>query len=231
MTRLSFIIPVFNEKNTIEEIIHRVQEADLGLQKEIIVVDDGSTDGSKELLENMADRNLKILFHPQNRGKGAALRTGFGEATGDIICIQDADLEYDPRDYAGVLAPILDGRADASFGSRFLGGPHRVLYFWHYVGNRIVTTFCNMLANLNLTDIETCYKAIRRDILDRMTLRSNRFGFEPEITIKLARHRCHLYEVPISYSGREYAEGKKVTWRDGLAALFHIVRFRFFDKK
>ncbi len=231
MIHLSFIIPVFNEKQTIEEIIQRVREADLGLSKEIIVVDDGSSDGTKELLENMTDKNLHILFHPQNRGKGAALRTGFEAATGDIVCIQDADLEYDPRDYAGVLAPILDGRADASFGSRFLGGPHRVLYFWHYVGNRIITTFCNIMANVNLTDMETCYKAIRRDVLKRLRLRSNRFGFEPEITIKLSRHRCRLYEVPISYSGREYTEGKKVTWKDGLAALFHIVRFRFFDKK
>jgi len=227
--KLSVVIPVFNEAGTIEEILRRVQSADAGLEKEIIIVDDASTDGTREILERLASLSIRVLFHEKNQGKGGALRTGFAEATGDIILVQDADLEYDPREYPQLLQPILDGRADAVYGSRFLGGPHRVLFFWHYVGNRLLTTFSNMLSNLNLTDMETCYKVFKKDVLRQVRLKSKRFGFEPEITIKLAKMKCRLYEVPISYSGRDYGEGKKITWKDGLAAIFHILRFRFFN--
>ncbi len=227
--KLSIIVPVYNERKTIEEIIRRVQAVDLDLEKEIIVVDDGSTDGTREALQSLALAELRVVVHEKNKGKGAALRSGFDRAEGDIILIQDADLEYDPREYPKLLEPILDGRADVVYGSRFLGGPHRVLYFWHYVGNRFLTTFSNMLSNLNLTDMETCYKVFRRDILQKIKLKSPRFGFEPEITVKLAKLHCRIYEVPISYSGRDYAEGKKIGWKDGLAALFHLVRFRFFN--
>lgn len=219
----------YNEEKTIAEIINRVKKTELGLDKEIIVVDDGSTDGTREILKNLKDEKLKVIFHEKNLGKGAALRTGFSQATGDIVLIQDADLEYDPRDYPRLLEPILDGRADVVYGSRFLGGPHRVLLFWHYVGNKFLTTLCNLCANLNLTDMETGFKVFRREVLERIRLKSNRFGFEPEITVKVGRLRCRVYEVPISYSGRDYSEGKKITWRDGLAAIFHILRFRFFD--
>jgi len=227
--KLSIIIPVYNEVRTIEEILRRVQSVDVGLDKEIVVVDDGSTDGTRAILERLASPAVKILFHAKNQGKGAALHTGFAAATGDILLVQDADLEYDPREYPKLLEPILDGRADAVYGSRFLGGPHRVLFFWHYVGNRIITTLSNMLSNLNLTDMETCYKVFKRDIIRQISLKSKRFGFEPEITQKLAKLKCRVYEVPISYSGRDYAEGKKITWKDGLAAIFHILRFRFFN--
>jgi glycosyltransferase involved in cell wall biosynthesis len=227
--RLSLIVPVYNERQTIEEIVRRVQAVDLNLEKEIIVVDDGSTDGTGEILQTLELPGLRTVIHEKNKGKGAALRSGFDLAEGEIILIQDADLEYDPREYPQLLEPILDGRADVVYGSRFLGGPHRVLYFWHYVGNRFLTTFSNMLSNLNLTDMETCYKVFRRDILQKIKLKSPRFGFEPEITVKLAKLHCRIYEVPISYSGRDYAEGKKIGWKDGLAALFHLVRFRFFN--
>jgi glycosyltransferase involved in cell wall biosynthesis len=227
--KLSVVVPVFNERQTIAEIIRRVQAVDVGMGKEIIVVDDGSTDGTREILQALALPDLKVVLHERNLGKGAALRSGFTEAGGDIVLVQDADLEYDPREYLRILGPILDGRADVVYGSRFLGGPHRVLYFWHYVGNRFLTTFSNMLSNLNLTDMETCYKVFRREVLGKIKLKSPRFGFEPEITMKLARLKCRVYEVPISYSGRDYAEGKKIGWKDGLAALFHLIRFRFFD--
>ena len=226
--KLSVIIPVYNEKNTIEEIIHRVLNVEIGLEKEIIVVDDCSQDGTREILEELNQPNIKVYFHSKNQGKGAALQTGFSKAEGDIILIQDADLEYDPREYPILLEPILDGRADAVYGSRFLGGPHRVLFFWHYIGNRFLTTFSNILSNLNLTDMETCYKAFRGEVLNKITLKSKKFGFEPEITTKLAKLKCRIYEVPISYSGRDYSEGKKIGWKDGIAAIFHIIRFKFF---
>ncbi len=226
--KLSVIIPVFNERQTIEEVINRVREADAGMEKEIIVVDDASTDGTQELLKNLDFPDTKSFFHSNNQGKGAALHTGFSNAQGDIILIQDADLEYDPKEYPTLLKPIIDGRADVVYGSRFLGGPHRVLFFWHYVGNKLLTTLSNMLSNLNLSDMETCYKVIKKDFLDRLTLKSKRFGFEPEITIKLAKQKAKIYEVPISYSGRDYSEGKKIGWKDGIAAIFHIIRFKFF---
>lgn len=227
--KLSVVIPVFNEKNTIEEIIRRVGSVDVGMEKEIIVVDDFSGDGTREILKKLGSAGVKVFCHEKNMGKGAALHTGFAQAGGDIILIQDADLEYDPREYPRLLEPILDGRADVVYGSRFLGGPHRVMFFWHYVGNKVLTTFSNMLANLNLTDMETCYKVFRREVLHRVRLRSKRFGFEPEITVKLAKLKCRIYEVPISYSGRDYAEGKKIGWKDGLAALFHLLRYKLFD--
>jgi len=227
--KLSGVVPVFNESQTIAEIIRRVQAVDIGMGKEIIVVDDGSTDGTREILQALAFPDLKIILHERNLGKGAALRSGFSEAGGDIVLVQDADLEYDPREYPQLLEPILDGRADVVYGSRFLGGPHRVLYFWHYVGNRFLTTLSNILSNLNLTDMETCYKVFRREVLGKIELKSSRFGFEPEITMKLSKLRCRVYEVPISYSGRDYSAGKKIGWKDGLAAVFHLLRFRFFD--
>lgn len=226
--RLSIVIPVFNEKNTLEEILRRVQEVDLGLEKEIIVVDDGSDDGTRQILNGLRDAQIKIFYHDKNQGKGAALQTGFSKASGDIVLVQDSDLEYDPKDYKKLLEPILDGRADVVYGSRFLGGPHRVLFFWHYVGNKMLTTLSNMLSNLNLSDMETCYKVFRKSILDKITLKSKRFGFEPEITIKLSKLKARIYEVPISYSGRDYSEGKKIGWKDGVAAIFHIMRFKFF---
>ena len=225
--KLSVVIPVYNEMETIEEILTRVQS--VPQDKEIIVVDDASTDGSREWLEQFSGENVKVLFHSHNKGKGAALRTAFENVSGDIVIVQDADLEYDPREYGQLIEPILDGRADVVYGSRFTGGPQRVLFFWHYVGNKFLTLLSNMLTNLNLSDMETCYKVFRAELLQRFTVSSNRFGFEPEITAKFARLNCRIYEVPISYSGRNYEEGKKITWRDGLAAFFHIVRFKFFD--
>ena len=227
--KLSIVIPVYNEKSTVEEIIRRVQAVDVGLEKEIVVVDDGSTDGTRAILSRLSAENVRVVLHEKNTGKGGALQTGFSKAGGDIVLVQDADLEYDPREYPKLLAPILEGRADVVYGSRFLGGPHRVLFFWHAVGNRLLTTFSNMASNLNLTDMETCYKVFRREVLQKIRLKSRRFGVEPEITIKVAKLNCRVYEVPISYAGRDYSEGKKIGWKDGVAALFHIVRFRFFD--
>lgn len=230
--QLSVIIPVYNEKPTVEEILHRV--AAVPISKEIIVIDDCSTDGTREILraiERDSHRygKLKVLFHETNRGKGAAVRTGITQAEGEVVIIQDADLEYDPREFSQLLQPILDGRADVVFGSRFLGGPHRVLYFWHYVGNRFLTLFSNMLTNLNLSDMETCYKAFRRQVFDDIQIKSNRFEFEPEVTVKVAKKGYRVYETPISYSGRSYAEGKKITWVDGFKTLWALLRYRLFD--
>lgn len=227
--KLSVVIPVYNEVQTIKEIVARVQAVEL--EKEIIIVDDYSTDGTREHLRevNQVHENLKVLYHDHNQGKGAALRTGFQAITGDVVIIQDADLEYDPREYPHLLAPIVDGRADVVYGSRFLCGPHRVLFFWHYVGNKFLTLISNMFTNLNLTDMETCYKVFKREILDEITVKSNRFGFEPEFTAKIARKGFRIYETSISYSGRTYAEGKKIGWKDGIKAIFAILWFRFFD--
>jgi glycosyltransferase involved in cell wall biosynthesis len=227
--KISVIIPVYNEKSTISEIIARVRAVDL--EKEIIIVDDGSTDGTSQQLAEIGSQfeNINILSHQKNRGKGAALRTGFAAASGEIIIVQDADLEYDPQEYEVLLVPILDGRAEVVFGSRFLGGPHRVLFFWHYMGNKFLTLLCDALSNLNLTDMETGYKLFKKEVLDDIQLKSNRFGFEPEFTMKVAKKGFRVYEVPISYSGRTYEEGKKIGWRDGLAAVFAILWFRFFD--
>jgi len=221
-------MPVCNEKNTIHEIIARVLKVDTGLEKELVIVDDFSTDGTRDILGQLDNPRIKVFFHPKNMGKGAALRTGFSQAQGDIVLIQDADLEYDPREYPKLLEPILDGRADVVYGSRFLGGPHRVLFFWHYVANKMLTGFANLLSNLNLTDMETCYKVFKKDVLSRIRLKSDRFGFEPEVTIKVAKLKCRVYEVPISYSGRDYSEGKKIGWKDGLAAIYHLLRYKFF---
>jgi glycosyltransferase involved in cell wall biosynthesis len=225
--KLSVVIPVYNEKNTIGEVLRRVQAVDL--PKEVIIVDDCSTDGTRKFLRGLAPSDdLTIVLQPRNAGKGAALRAGFGKVRGDIVIVQDADLEYDPSEYPTLIQPILAGKADVVFGSRFLGGPHRVLLFWHSVGNRILTTLSNMMTDLNLTDMETCYKVFRADVLEKIRLRENRFGFEPEFTAKIARARCRVYEVPISYSGRDYSEGKKIGWKDGVAALYFIMKYRFF---
>ncbi len=226
--KLSIIIPVYNEQNTLRTLLARVEAVDY--EKEIVLVDDGSTDGTREIVQDYQGQDgYTVLMHSKNLGKGAALRSGFAEAKGDIIIIQDADLEYDPREYGNLLEPILDGRADVVYGSRFLGGPHRVMFFWHYLGNMVLTTLSNMTTNLNLTDMETCYKAFTRKVLDSLTLKCNRFGFEPEFTSKVARKNFRIYEVPISYSGRDYTEGKKIGWKDGIAAIWFIIRFRLFN--
>jgi len=229
--RLSILIPVFNEAQTVEEIIRRVRAADsCSLEKEIILVDDASTDGTGDLLKKIQQAGgVKVVTHPYNRGKGAALRTALEQATGDIVVIQDADLEYDPSDYPILLKPILDGRADVVYGSRFLGGTHRVLLFWHFMANKLLTLLSNLLCNLNLSDMETGYKVFRRKCLEGLTLNAERFGIEPELTAKFARRRFRFYETPIGYSGRDYSEGKKIGWKDGLAALWFIFRYRFFD--
>jgi len=228
---ISILIPVFNEVKTIEEIIARVRAADTcGLTKEIILVDDASTDGSAEIFKRLAyAADLKCFSHPVNRGKGAAIRTCLEHASGEILLIQDADLEYDPADYPKLIKPILDGRADVVYGSRFTGGTHRVLLFWHYLANRFLTLLSNLLCNLNLTDMETCYKVFRRECVQDLKLTAERFGIEPELTAKLARRHYRFYETDINYSGRDYSEGKKIGWKDGLAALWFIVRYRFFD--
>jgi glycosyltransferase involved in cell wall biosynthesis len=225
--RLSIVVPVYNERNTIEEVLTRIRE--VKFDKEIIVVDDGSTDGTREILQSLPPTDgLSIVLQPANRGKGAALRRGFREARGDIVIVQDADLEYDPRDYAHLIEPIERGAADVVYGSRFLSGPHRVLLYWHFVGNRLLTTMSNMFTNLNLSDVWTGYKAFRRDVLQALELREDRFGFEPEVTAKIARGRYRVYEVAISYWGRSYAEGNKITWRDGYKALWYDVRNNVF---
>jgi len=223
--RLSVLIPVYNERETIDLIVEQVRATPI--RKEIICVDDHSTDGTQQILETLlAQGKIDQLFRQSvNRGKGAAIRHALSMSRGDIVIVQDADLEYDPNDWPVVLEPIFDGRADASFGSRFLGGPHRVLYYWHSVGNTLLTLFSNMLTNLNLTDMETCYKAVRGDLARSLMLTSDRFGFEPEITARLAKRDARIYEVPISYAGRTYSEGKKINWKDGVAAFWHILKF------
>jgi glycosyltransferase involved in cell wall biosynthesis len=231
--KLSVLVPVYNEENTVYELLRRVHEVSLpAVVKEVVVVDDGSKDRTVAEIERFQrehpDADIRLVPHGQNRGKGAGVRTALQNATGDLIIIQDGDLEYDPKDFPQLLAPLLDGRADAVFGSRFLGGPHRVLYFWHSVGNKVLTLLSNIFTNYNLTDMEVCYKAMRRSVALSLDLSSDRFGIEPEITAKLARGDWRLYEVPVSYAGRSYEEGKKIGWKDGVAALCHIVRFRFF---
>ncbi|GIU83424.1 MAG: glycosyl transferase [Acidimicrobiales bacterium] len=222
--RLSVVMPCYNERATIEEIVKRV--LDSPFTGELIIVDDGSTDGTREILAGFDDPRVEVVFHDRNRGKGSALRSGFARATLDYVIIQDADLEYDPVDYSEMLAPLVDGRADVVFGSRLhTSRPHRVLYYWHYVGNKILTTFSNMFTNLNLTDMETCFKAFRREVVQTLELREDRFGIEPEITAKVAAGGWRIYEVGISYAGRTYAEGKKISWRDGLSALWCIIRY------
>jgi len=233
--KISIVIPVYNEEKTLEKIISAVESADVfGLEKEIILIDDGSTDNSKEILKKYEDRH-KVIYQKKNQGKGAAIRKGFSEATGDIILIQDADLEYDPDEYREIIKPILDGKADVVFSSRFLSHrPHRVLYYWHYVGNRIITTLSNIFTNLNMTDIECCYKVFTKEILDQLKpkLKSKRFGIEPELvarTAKLAKkNKCRIFEVGISYSGRTYAEGKKIGWKDGVEAVWCVVKYNLF---
>ena len=245
--KVSVVIPVYNEKDTIDEILRRVMR--LQARKEIIIVDDSSSDGTRQRLKAMEGlrakgeetapatdggdpiplRDLRFYFQTQNQGKGAALRRGFAQVTGDIVLVQDADLEYDPRDYPKLLEPIIDGRADVVYGSRFLGGPQRVHYFWHYVANMALTLLSDIATNLKLTDMETCYKVFRREVLQGIELRSDRFGFEPEITAKIAKKEWRIYEVPISYAGRTYEEGKKITWKDGVQALWCIIKYKFTD--
>ena len=229
--RLSVVIPAYNEIRSAETLLRSVREVRLDL--EVIVVDDGSTDGTRDLLVRLRDEGVIdiLVFQEVNQGKGAALRAGFERATGDIIAIQDADLEYDPQELPSLMQPILAGKADAVYGSRFLGGPHRVLFFWHMMGNRFLTLLSNMFTDLNLTDMETCYKVIHADLLKRLPLSANRFGFEPEVTARLAQARARIYELPISYDGRSYAEGKKINWKDGVSALYYILRSNLFGPK
>lgn len=227
---LSVVMPVYNERETIQEIIARVREVDI--PKEIVIVDDGSKDGTRDILRNEVAGQfpeVKIFFHKRNRGKGAAIRTAIAHATGDYILIQDADLEYDPREYHRLLEPLIDGRADVVFGSRFLGGPHRVCFFWHRVANSLLTTYSNMMTNLNLTDMEVCYKVFKREVIQSVRLRCNHFDFEPEVTAKVAGKGYRIYEVPISYSGRDYTEGKKIGMKDAVEAFWAITKYRFMD--
>jgi len=229
--KLSIVIPCFNERETILSLLEAVRDAPIA-NKEIILVDDGSTDGTRELLTSLKSEDLRVIFHQQNKGKGAALRTGFSAALGDICIVQDADMEYDPQEYPLVIGPILENKADVVFGSRFQGGrPHRVVYFWHRMGNALLTTLSNMLTDLNLSDMETCYKAFRREVIQSIDIKENRFGFEPEITAKISKLHCRIYEVGISYYGRTYDEGKKINWKDGVRAIFCILKYNIFSKK
>ncbi len=228
MPKLSVVIPVYNEVQTVEEVVKRVRK--VPLDKEIILVDDASTDGTREVLSRMeGESGLKVVYHEKNRGKGAAFRTGFKHCEGEIVIVQDADLEYFPEEYPSLIDPIEQGWADVVYGSRFLGSPHRVLFFHHYLANRFLTFLSNLFTNLNLTDMESCYKVFRRDVLQKLDLKSNRFGFEPEVTAKMARLRCRVFEVAVSYNGRTYKEGKKVNWKDGLLAIWYIIRYSLFD--
>ena len=233
MALLSIVMPVYNEERWIEDIVPRVMNEEIPLERELVIVDDCSTDNTREKLEEIRKQypqdSIRVFAHEKNQGKGAALRTGFNEARGDILLIQDADLEYSPRDYNRLLAPILEGRADVVYGSRFTGEVHRVLFFWHSLGNRFLTLLSNMFTNLNLTDMEVCYKVFKKEVLEGIHIRSNRFGFEPEITAKIARRNVRIYEMPINYDGRDYSEGKKIGWKDGLKAIWCIFYFRFFD--
>jgi len=231
--KLSVVIPVYNEERWIREVVRRVQE--VPIPKELVIVDDCSKDNSRAILKELEAEqpNIRLFFQPHNQGKGAALREGFKHAGGDIVVVQDADLEYDPAEYPKLIQPILENRADVVFGSRFIGDSHRVLYFWHYVANKVLTTLSNMFTNLNLTDMETCYKVFRREVLQDVKLRQDRFGFEPEITAKISRRGrkppWRVYEVPISYAGRTYEEGKKIGLKDAFNALWCIIRYRYFD--
>jgi glycosyltransferase involved in cell wall biosynthesis len=226
LIKLSIVIPIYNERETLETLIAKVNAVDY--DKEILLIDDFSTDGTREILKNYENKeNFQVLYHNRNQGKGAALRTGFSNVNGDIIIIQDADLEYNPADYGTLIEPIMDGRADVVYGSRFLGGPHRVLFFWHSIGNMVLTTFSNMLTNVNLTDMETGYKVFTKRVNDTLKFKCDRFGFEPEFTAKVAKNNFRIYEVPISYNGRDYSEGKKITWKDGVAAIWYIIKFKF----
>lgn len=228
---VSIVIPVYNESATVEELLRRV--ASVPITKEVIVVDDGSSDGTRPLLTHLHESGLidQLVLHDRNRGKGAALRTGFRYATADVVAVQDADLEYDPGEIPRLLAPIADGRADAVYGSRFLGGPHRVLFFWHMIGNRFLTLLSNVLTDLNLTDMETCQKLVRRELLQSLPLTVDRFGIEPEITARLAQAKARIYEMPVSYDGRSYAEGKKIGWKDGFSAIWFILRCNLMGPK
>ncbi len=249
--KISVVIPVYNEKNFIGELLYRVQNAPVeDMDMELIVVDDCSTDGTRELLQGLDAKkkegvteevevpgfekkirvdNIDFSYHENNQGKGAGLRTGFKKTTGDVVIIQDADLEYDPSEYPGLLAPIKKGVADVVYGSRFLGGPHRVLYYFHYLGNKFLTMLSNILTNINLSDMETCYKVFKKEVLENIEIEQNRFGFEPEITAKIVKMKCRIYEVPISYWGRSYEEGKKIGWKDGVQAIWCIIKYNLFS--